>query len=262
MASLQRSDTPREPLLGTTVDDEQDLELNDTSSESTITMFEKRPGPTLGTLTRGTPTLSPSSPLCWLLVSLTTIAVFGWLGLFICLDGGCSKRITASRILPAWELVPDFPRSKNVTFQYNSSFTTGEEKAVERAWDALISPAHGFVRVEDPKRYGLKPGIDLAEGGGEGYALSVFHQIHCLSAVRKLLAMPSPDNDDSLLERNHHIKHCLDYLRNQIMCSADTSLEHARVGGTDTEVDSWGVVHQCRDWTQVWEFARDHRSGF
>ena len=261
MPSLQRSDTPREPLLGTNVDDDQDLELNDRSSESTITMSEKKPRPKLGPSTRGTSTLSPSSPFCWLIVSLGTVAVFGWLGLFICLDGGCSKRTTASRMLPAWELVPDFPRSTNVTFQYNSSFTTGDETQVQRAWDALISPAHGFVRVEKPEDYGLKPGITLDQGRGEGYALSVFHQIHCLSAIRKLLAMPPPDNDDSLLERNHHIKHCLDYLRDQIMCSADTSLEHARVGGTGTEVDSWGVVHQCRDWTQVWEFARDHRSG-
>lgn len=59
--------------------------------------------------------------------------------------------------------------------------------------------------------------------------------------------------------RGSHIGHCIEFLRQQIMCSADTALEHRRADGGETEVDGWGVTHQCRDWDAIWRWARDNR---
>ena len=46
-----------------------------------------------------------------------------------------------------------------------------------------------------------------------------------------------------------HIRHCLDLLRQSIMCYGDTTLEvmDPRVKG----VHGFGVEHRCRDWGQL-----------
>lgn len=67
----------------------------------------------------------------------------------------------------------------------------------------------------------------------------------------------------SLDGNTHHVKHCIDYLRQSIACAADVTLEpfDMKIGGTRT----WAVNHQCRDmnvlrdWVEenrVWDFTR------
>lgn len=80
----------------------------------------------------------------------------------------------------------------------------------------------------------------------------MFHQFHCLDALRHaVLALHDPDAVHT--EGAHagkHAQHCLNYLRQTILCAADTTLEPFVNPGIGI-----GVVHQCRDWTQVYEWA-------
>lgn len=58
-----------------------------------------------------------------------------------------------------------------------------------------------------------------------------------------------------------HLNHCFDYLRQAVMCSADMSLEKARIdeqGKIELAVDGWGVEHKCRSWDAVETFASKH----
>lgn len=51
----------------------------------------------------------------------------------------------------------------------------------------------------------------------------------------------------------HHSAHCFDYLRQSIMCAADTSLEG------DTELGpGWGSKHECTDYDALLEWANEH----
>ena len=61
-----------------------------------------------------------------------------------------------------------------------------------------------------------------------------------------------------------HIKHCIDLLRQALMCQPDTTIEikNEELGG----VTGFGTQHQCKDWTQLmqwismWEdFRADER---
>ena len=56
-----------------------------------------------------------------------------------------------------------------------------------------------------------------------------------------------------LRPREDHVLHCFDYLRQGIMCAADSTLEWPRqeVDGRRFAVDGWGVEHQCADWVSV-----------
>lgn len=54
-----------------------------------------------------------------------------------------------------------------------------------------------------------------------------------------------------------HTEHCFDYIRQSLMCAADSALEKRNdtIGG----VTGWGTSHQCRDFSALQEWAEMHR---
>lgn len=46
-----------------------------------------------------------------------------------------------------------------------------------------------------------------------------------------------------------HFRHCLDLLRQSIMCNADRTIEEKDVAAGG--VHGFGVMHQCYDWKQL-----------
>ena len=56
-----------------------------------------------------------------------------------------------------------------------------------------------------------------------------------------------------------HILHCLDYLRQLVMCGGDMTLEWP-APGQRVNVDGWGISHQCQDWNAIYEWSSAHRS--
>lgn len=58
----------------------------------------------------------------------------------------------------------------------------------------------------------------------------------------------------------HHVEHCLSYLRQGIMCSADPTVENlSHVHGKKTD-EGWGNTHVCRDWSALKEYAELHQA--
>lgn len=58
-------------------------------------------------------------------------------------------------------------------------------------------------------------------------------------------------------ETQHHIGHCFDYLRQAIICCADSTLEwpsHSRSGQLLGNIDGWGVTHRCRDFNAIGDY--------
>jgi hypothetical protein len=49
-----------------------------------------------------------------------------------------------------------------------------------------------------------------------------------------------------------HIRHCIDLLRQSLMCNADLTVElkNEQLGG----VTEFGIVHQCVDWPKLLEW--------
>jgi hypothetical protein len=50
-----------------------------------------------------------------------------------------------------------------------------------------------------------------------------------------------------------HIQHCFDYLRQALMCAADTNLEV--LNHTTHLTNGWGQKKQCRDYESVFSWA-------
>ena len=92
--------------------------------------------------------------------------------------------------------------------------------------------------------------------GKNTYVLAVFHQMHCLyhmQAYMDTLAMQIRAGNMTLDEHKlKHNDHCFNYLRNAVMCAADTTLEpREEEEGSKGVIPGEGVAHTCRDWTQV-----------
>jgi hypothetical protein len=85
-----------------------------------------------------------------------------------------------------------------------------------------------------------------------------FHQLHCLNRMRKTFVEL---HHRTATARDHvHMEHCLSYIRQMVLCAADTSLEPSRrvnlSDGTQRS-ESWsdGTIHECRDWGQLMDWA-------
>ncbi|KDR68847.1 hypothetical protein GALMADRAFT_77954 [Galerina marginata CBS 339.88] len=114
-------------------------------------------------------------------------------------------------------------------------------------WDSNFPRGRGWVK--------LGPNSDF-------YVLSMYHQLHCLDAMRyayvaaKTGNIAFPGNGTGF---DHHMNHCLTYLREAVLCAADTTLERSETyitpqGVTDRGATGMGMVHQCRNWVQVREY--------
>ncbi|PMD61033.1 uncharacterized protein K444DRAFT_385420 [Hyaloscypha bicolor E] len=168
-----------------------------------------------------------------------------------------------------------FPRIPitDVTFQKDDSFEQslprpyrGEIDRDDSPWSKIMPIGGGYVVVPDPAMWNLSGGIPFPnspEAGAESYCVSMFHQLHCISALKIALAkatghmtgqrdLPSEDEYD-------HLLHCNDYLRQSIICAGDTTLEKAKVHSEKRlGVDGMGVSHRCRDWNTIFKFVEDN----
>jgi hypothetical protein len=53
-----------------------------------------------------------------------------------------------------------------------------------------------------------------------------------------------------------HRDHCLDYIRQALMCHADATFEPL----TSVGINGMGATHQCRDFDKIFSWAYEHRS--
>ena len=60
---------------------------------------------------------------------------------------------------------------------------------------------------------------------------------------------PLGDEEHDRMISPEHIQHCLDYLRQSLMCHGDTTLEPDDVGINGAH--GFGIQHVCKSWTQV-----------
>ncbi|KAF2163210.1 hypothetical protein M409DRAFT_26254 [Zasmidium cellare ATCC 36951] len=116
------------------------------------------------------------------------------------------------------------------------------------AWDSLIPKGRGWIK---------HPELN----DGQLSSVSVFHQLHCLNDVRRVYYGLTNASDEAL-DMWHftpsHMRHCFEYIRQELMCAADSSLEpwQDEVGGAT----GWNVQRQCRDYDYLKDFAEKWRA--
>lgn len=136
--------------------------------------------------------------------------------------------------------------------------------ATREAWLGLVPRGLGYVLVKSPEEYDKLP-HQLTGPNYEGrsiFTTSVTHQLHCLYAIIESHA--AYEAGVAQKENNAwHLAHCFDYLRQSIMCCADTALEGDETTFPDgvTGSDGWDAKHVCKDYGQVKKYLEENRAG-
>ena len=96
----------------------------------------------------------------------------------------------------------------------------------------------------------IVPGLGLVYLGHERtpFMLSMFHQLQCLDIVRRSIVNIGKHDQE---EDHALVHHCLNYLRQMILCRGDTLLEAVQDLVT-SRIDEFGV-YECGDWAIVYD---------
>ncbi|TLS25891.1 hypothetical protein PpBr36_07589 [Pyricularia pennisetigena] len=152
------------------------------------------------------------------------------------LDRECSMHTSAySPLTKAVDITYAYTNF-NGSFLKETIYRKDASPEVDAAWEALgVDYRPGIIPLEDGPAVGLEERhVQRSEKYGAGYFVNVegMHHLHCLNLVRKSLyfnyayykdlGMHAFKNDEHILKL--HITHCLDTVRQVLMCNVDTGL--------------------------------------
>ncbi|MCJ1314451.1 hypothetical protein MMC25_008133 [Agyrium rufum] len=105
--------------------------------------------------------------------------------------------------------------SESRTFDPNTIYDTPSSTESDKAWDELMPPGRGYVLVPNSYDLRLESGIPT-DAGIDRYAISGFHQVHCLGIIRKAYYAALDGKDiylfgeagaDSETLQKYHVEH-------------------------------------------------------
>ncbi|KAI8630470.1 hypothetical protein F5Y19DRAFT_474252 [Xylariaceae sp. FL1651] len=129
---------------------------------------------------------------------------------------------------------------------------------LDRAWRSLIRGQAIDLRGEEAE--GVADKTYQKPGGWYLTGPDAFHQLHCLDVLRKALRpdyyeLPNPEPVHTM-----HVEHCLDYLRQGVMCAADLTMIPVSWSEKRGRIlQNTEVVHTCRDFDK--DTRMDPRKG-
>ncbi|SJL11164.1 uncharacterized protein ARMOST_14567 [Armillaria ostoyae] len=122
---------------------------------------------------------------------------------------------------------------------------------------ALRFDDHNYEIASDYDWESIFPS-DGAAATSDGYHVSMYRQLACLDAIRRshlfLYARRSNSSQTPFLLKE--AESCFGYLRQIILCTADTTLEpsvpvHGMNNVFETDASGLGEFHRCYDWTRI-----------
>ncbi|KAI0521646.1 hypothetical protein F5B22DRAFT_643821 [Xylaria bambusicola] len=168
------------------------------------------------------------------------------------------------------DMIPSPARS---SIRYETKYFTNDKASAsvyfgepsdqrEALWEELLGPstirlsAHDLERLGRPK----EKGIQLPDGDYIG-TLNVFHDLHCLRRVTRLLYpehyFPNITNEDKHMNLLH-AQHCMDRLRQSIQCRGDISVATYLWGVRQAvPIGNFTSLHECVNWDALHDWSRD-----
>ncbi|KAI1801823.1 hypothetical protein F4811DRAFT_532470 [Daldinia bambusicola] len=158
----------------------------------------------------------------------------------------------------------DLPITKYANLQRNheepyvrvTPYSSDNDTLQDQLWHS-INVDYGVVALSDAwaARHGLRAAQRFPWDPTKGiYILHGFHNLHCLKVIHMSLSEHRRGATQS--RSRHHVDHCLDALRRQVLCDADDT---PRATDRRREVVSGLLQHRkCRSWKQLEDWARQH----
>lgn len=131
-----------------------------------------------------------------------------------------------------------------ITFDCSTRFDLNNSMSSEVWTKATDTRSGGFVRLGPDYRV---------------FAVSMYHQLHCMSSFQRALS----NNPGKPSKLDHHIQHCLNYLRQFILCSADDRLEPiVKVPTLKRQGCAPTFSRTCRNWGELYSFSERNYLSF
>ena len=118
-----------------------------------------------------------------------------------------------------------------MTLEESMRFISKGDDPVE-TWSRNVPPGLGYLRLGPDHRI---------------FAVAMYHQLHCLFQISYALSHQRGGSA--------HLHHCLDYIRQNVLCAADPTLEPDDFTQQNFTVERVGLTRVCRDWSAVNDFA-------
>ncbi|OAP55007.1 hypothetical protein AYL99_10707 [Fonsecaea erecta] len=152
----------------------------------------------------------------------------------------------------------------------------------DRAWLRMFPKGDGRISVRYPRKYGLPSSAAAVDGDGhsisdtEIYDVAIVRQLECLAFIRQILIDYDHEQHPHVHERAQ-VFHCLDHVRQALLCAADTTPEPTRDGGVvsspnsphhyvghqktvgNRSGESQSALHSCKNWTAVRTWIEENR---
>ena len=154
--------------------------------------------------------------------------------------------------------VPQVPVGRTVeVFGSHTEFMgpPPSDNSTEPSWDSLLPKGLGYVSSADTDH--------------NVSTIGAFHQLHCLYTLRRIYYATVAESQeaaqeehtlasfDNGVERTEHADHCFEYLRQALMCNADSSLEPFE--GRQAAFPGMGFPRQCQDYAALKLYAEKYR---
>jgi hypothetical protein len=130
---------------------------------------------------------------------------------------------------------------------------------LDEAWGDLLKYNNLRLSGEDLQRANLTSVSLNDEQGGYLASLDVFHTLHCVNKIRKMYYSEYYHDPNPLADQQEHFDHCIDLLRQVIMCHGDVSLHtYSWIDELRVPWPSMQTEHQCRKWDTLMEWSEEH----
>ncbi|KAF4447024.1 Tat pathway signal sequence [Fusarium albosuccineum] len=150
--------------------------------------------------------------------------------------------------------------SQKITYGSGKTEYYGASPDAEKAWTQLMDPY--IVQITGKEAEGISRPTSKISKDPDYYitSLDVYHQLHCLNDIRKMVR--DYNTTEGVLGRlqTMHKFHCIDSLRQSLMCNADLSLIHWYwADHPGKHFPNATTTHICRKWSKIEEWAVSHR---
>lgn len=87
-------------------------------------------------------------------------------------------------------------------------------------------------------------------------------QDYVRKTIYEIILKVQEDRKDDIfiseIDQVDHIPHCIDYIRQGIMCAGDTAMEGATYDRHRTVLFGLGNPHQCKDFQAIYDFTAEN----
>ncbi|CAA7266708.1 unnamed protein product [Cyclocybe aegerita] len=158
----------------------------------------------------------------------------------------------------------------NGTFDHKSIYRGQPNPQIDEAWKRVLTEMKPTrLTKEQLDRMGIKitpSKVKFSDEDGGGYMATIetVHQLHCLNSLRKYVHHEYYEKFDPLFVDapkifRTHLDHCVEIIRQSLMCSADVAMiTYEWVKGFPLPYPDFNTKHQCRNYQKILDWANDN----